>query len=144
MADGGGDGGGAGSGYEWGYASQAVYSKHIAAMTREERQKIIQDYQNAVTPSDRAGLLSASSSDDKASIMSGANSGAGDPNWSTTNGNMIASAQKNINKIDGLFKRKSSQSTSKDQSGVQANSMPTLERVTSGGSTDGFQKLDDK
>lgn len=32
-------------GYEHAYASQAVYSKDIASMSREERQKIIQDYQ---------------------------------------------------------------------------------------------------
>ena len=40
-----GDAYGGGSGYEWAYASQAVRSKEIAALTREERQKIIQDYQ---------------------------------------------------------------------------------------------------
>lgn len=40
--DGGGD---AVSGYEQAYASTAVHTKHIAAMTREERRKIIEDYQ---------------------------------------------------------------------------------------------------
>lgn len=39
------DAGASGGGYEHAYASQAVYSKDIAAMSREERQKIIQDYQ---------------------------------------------------------------------------------------------------
>lgn len=39
------DGAGEGAGWEQAYASKAVHPQHIAALSREERRKIIEDYQ---------------------------------------------------------------------------------------------------
>jgi hypothetical protein len=55
---------------------------------------------------------------------------------------IVASAQKNIAKIGGLFKRKSSTSKDVASNKVQvASSTDTLDRKTSNSSSNGFQKL---
>lgn len=94
-----------GSGYEHAYVCPAVRPQHIAALSREERQKIIADYQvwdarpysfqpcaysskqNAVTPADKTGLLSTSPENN---VNTAGGSVNGDPKWSTTNGKYVS------------------------------------------------------
>lgn len=100
--------------------------------------------QNSVTPAEKTGLLS-SSGDNKVNT-DGGKGDTGDPKWSTTNGNIIVSAQRNASKIGKLFKRKNSKSNA--GSGNQEESSSTqrqeeLDRTLSNSSDKGFQRLPD-